>query len=103
MSTHTPPVPPRSPLVRAADRARLPEESQVHPLNPLSEIHGYALSQLVGLQRTGVYLLRIPPGKESFVYHSHQLEEEWMYVLSERTERLDHLVRRTVGHLFSVN
>ena len=28
---------------------------------------------------------------------------EWMYVLSERTERLDHLVRRTVGHLFSVN
>ncbi len=75
---------PRSLLVRADDRARLPEESQSHPLNPLSEIHGHALSQLVGLQRTGVYLLRIPPGKESFVYHSHQLEEEWMYILSGR-------------------
>ena len=24
----------------------------------------------------------IPPGKESFVYHSHQFEEEWIYVLS---------------------
>ena len=29
--------------------------------------------------------------------------KEWMYVLSERTDRLDQLVRRTVGHLFSVN
>ncbi len=84
MSTPKPPATPRSLLVRAADRAHLPEESQSHPLNPLSEIHGHALSQLVGLQRTGVYLLRIPPGKESFVYHSHQLEEEWMYILSGR-------------------
>jgi uncharacterized cupin superfamily protein len=26
----------------------------------------------------------VPPGKESFVYHSHQREEEWIYVLSGR-------------------
>ncbi len=78
------PAAPKSPLSRAADRASVPEESQQHPLNPNSEIRGQSLSDLVGLRRTGVHLLRIPPGKESFVYHSHQLEEEWMYVLSGR-------------------
>ena len=26
----------------------------------------------------------MPPGKESFVYHSHQHEEEWLYILSGR-------------------
>jgi uncharacterized cupin superfamily protein len=26
----------------------------------------------------------MPPGKESFVYHSHHREEEWIYVLSGR-------------------
>ncbi|MEH2226212.1 cupin domain-containing protein [Nostoc sp.] len=24
----------------------------------------------------------IPAGKESFVYHSHHCEEEWIYILS---------------------
>ncbi|WNG52101.1 cupin domain-containing protein [Archangium minus] len=78
------PAAPKSPLSRAADRALIPTESQQHPLNPQSEIHGHSLSELVGLRRLGVHLLRIPPGKESFVFHSHQLEEEWMYVLSGR-------------------
>lgn len=82
--TEKSPTGPKPVLVRAADRARVPEQSQQHPLNPLSEIRGHSLSELVGLRRTGVHLLRIPPGKESFVYHSHQLEEEWMYVLSGR-------------------
>jgi uncharacterized cupin superfamily protein len=27
---------------------------------------------------------RVPPGKESFVYHSHQHEEEFLYILSGR-------------------
>lgn len=78
------PAAPNSPLSRAADRTLATEQSQQHPLNPNSEIRGHSLSELVGLRRTGVHLLRIPPGKESFVYHSHQLEEEWMYVLSGR-------------------
>jgi uncharacterized cupin superfamily protein len=55
-----------------------------HPWNPNSEIIGTRLSTLVGLSRTGVSLVRIPAGKESFVYHSHQREEEWIYVLSGR-------------------
>ena len=55
-----------------------------HPWNPNSEIIGTRLSTLVGLSRIGVSLVRIPPGKESFVYHSHYREEEWIYVISGR-------------------
>src|SRR5215468_11991082 len=53
-----------------------------HPWNPNSEIIGTQLSRAVGMKRAGVSLARIPPAKESFVYHSHQFEEEWIYVLA---------------------
>jgi uncharacterized cupin superfamily protein len=53
-----------------------------HPWNPNSELYGTLLSSLVGLSRVGVSRVSVPPGKESFVYHSHQREEEWIYVLS---------------------
>jgi len=47
-------------------------------------IRGATLSRLTGLERTGISFARIPPGKESFVYHAHQFEEEWIYILSGR-------------------
>lgn len=40
------------------------------------------MGRKVGLKRTGVNFAKIPPGKESFVYHSHYCEEEWIYILS---------------------
>ncbi len=55
-----------------------------HPLNPKSLTHQRRLSDLTGLARTGVHHVRIPPGHESFVYHTHEREEEWIYVLSGR-------------------
>jgi uncharacterized cupin superfamily protein len=76
---------PRKPvLFRAADHAKVKEESQSHPLNPNSLIRGISLSEQVGLERLGIHLLRIAPGKESFIFHSHQLEEEFLYILSGR-------------------
>src|SRR3954465_5643596 len=71
-------------IIRASDRAKIPEESQKHPLNPNSEIHGWALSDLVGLRPVRPSLLRVPPGKESFILHNHYVQEEFMYVLSGR-------------------
>ncbi|HIK14446.1 MAG TPA: cupin domain-containing protein [Leptolyngbyaceae cyanobacterium M33_DOE_097] len=53
-----------------------------HPWNPKSEIAGTQLGKAVGLQRTGVNFVRVAPGKESFIYHSHYREEEWIYILS---------------------
>ena len=55
-----------------------------HPWNPNSELYGTRLSSLVGLSRVAVNRVRVPAGKESFVYHSHYREEEWIYVLSGR-------------------
>ena len=70
-------------IVRAADIAAHSQQFS-HPWNPDSEMHGTQLARSVGLKRTGVNLIRVPEGKESYVYHSHQHEEEWIYVLSGR-------------------
>jgi len=70
-------------LLRAQDISAA-EQTGSHPWNPQSLIIGTRLAPLVGLQRTGVSRVRIPPGKESFVYHLHHREEEWIYILSGR-------------------
>jgi uncharacterized cupin superfamily protein len=70
-------------LLRAADIAAR-SQTFSHPWNPQSEITGYQMGKATGLKRTGVNLARIPPGKESFVYHAHWSEEEWIYVLQGR-------------------
>lgn len=70
-------------LLRAADIAAR-SQSFSHPWNPQSEVTGYQLAKSTGLRRTGVNLTRIAPGKESFVYHAHWQEEEWIYILAGR-------------------
>lgn len=67
-------------LLRAADIAAR-SQSFSHPWNPQSELIGYLLGKSTGLKRVGVNFARMPPGKESFVYHSHWGEEEWIYIL----------------------
>jgi uncharacterized cupin superfamily protein len=47
-------------------------------------MHYVSLGDGVGLERIGVHVIRIPPGKESCIYHAHTLEEEWLYILSGR-------------------
>jgi len=55
------------------------------PADLLLRAHGVrALGALAGLQRVGILIGRVPPGKESFVYHSHRHEEEFLYVLAGR-------------------
>ena len=70
-------------IVRAADIAAHAQEFS-HPWNANSQMFGTQLARSVGLKRTGVNFMRIPPGKEAYVYHSHRHEEEWIYVLSGR-------------------
>jgi len=67
-------------IVRAADAASHAQEFS-HPWNPHSLVRGTQLARSVGLKRTGVNLMTVPAGRESFVYHSHRFEEEWIYVL----------------------
>lgn len=70
-------------LLRAADIAAR-SQTFSHPWNANSELSGYQLAKSTGLKRTGVNLARLAPGKESFVYHSHWTEEEWIYILEGR-------------------
>jgi uncharacterized cupin superfamily protein len=83
-------------IVRAADVAAHSQEFS-HPWNPNSAMHGMQLARSVGLKRTGVNFIRVPAGKESYVYHSHQCEEEWIYVLSGRAITLIDEVEHQVG------
>lgn len=68
-------------LLRANEIERL-ETAFRHPWNAQSEVLGVHLGQTLGLERVGISLARIPPRKESFVYHAHHHEEEWLYILS---------------------
>lgn len=52
-----------------------------HPLNPNSDAEFFRLSRPAGLQRAHVNLLRVPPGKEAFMLHSHSVQEEWSYIV----------------------
>jgi uncharacterized cupin superfamily protein len=69
---------------RLLKAAQIKEQEQTfhHPWNEKSEITGVMLGRTLGLVRTGVNIGRIPPGKESFAYHAHHREEEWIYVLA---------------------
>ena len=51
-------------------------------LNPNSTFLGVGLSRMSGLTRAHVTIARVPPGKDSFAYHAHLVEEEWVYILS---------------------
>lgn len=82
-------------LVRRVD-IEAAEDTFRHPWNPNSEITGTHLSALAGLQRTGVSLARLAPGRESFAYHLHHREEEWIYLLSGRA------VTRIDGHKYTL-
>ncbi|KAM3098852.1 cupin domain-containing protein [Phormidesmis sp. 146-12] len=70
------------PLLLRAEQITANLHSFSHPWNPNSELAGTQLGKMVGLQRTGVNFIQVPPGKESFIYHSHCREEEWIYILS---------------------
>lgn len=69
-------------LILRAEQIEKSLQTFSHPWNPKSEIFGTFLGRRVGLKRTGVNFAKIAPGKESFVYHSHYREEEWIYILS---------------------
>jgi len=52
-----------------------------HPKNPASEIFVHRLSDHAGMKRLHMNIARIPPGKESYLPHSHTFQEEWVFVV----------------------
>jgi uncharacterized cupin superfamily protein len=68
----------------AAEIAQAPEVHIRHPLNPRSDVYLRSLARAVGLKRIALSIGRIPPGGESFAYHSHERDEEFLYILAGR-------------------
>jgi uncharacterized cupin superfamily protein len=75
-------TPKPKPLLTAADIAAAPLGHIKHPWNANSDVYITRLGVAAGLARTAISLARVPPGKESFVYHSHENCEEWLYIVS---------------------
>jgi uncharacterized cupin superfamily protein len=71
-------------VLSASEIEQLEERSFQHPLNARSKIHMRSLSEQAGMEQMGVHIGRIPPGRESFAYHTHHYEEEFLYILSGR-------------------
>lgn len=74
---------PRKALWRAAEIAARGKCFKQR-LNPNSEFVGTGLSRLAGMSRAHVSLARLPAGRDSFAYHAHMMEEEWIYIISGR-------------------
>ena len=58
------------------------ERAFTQRLNPDSFYRGAYMSRLAGMKRAHVTRVRLPPGKDSFAYHAHLVEEEWVYIIS---------------------
>jgi uncharacterized cupin superfamily protein len=56
----------------------------VHQFNDNAVRHTRSLGDLVGMTHLGVHLVRLESGAESTQFHSHQCDEEFLYILSGR-------------------
>ncbi len=68
-------------VVRTSDKTASDSFPFQHPLNSNSRLNLLPLSDFTGMQRLGVSIGRIPPGKEGFLPHAHTTQEEFIYIL----------------------
>jgi uncharacterized cupin superfamily protein len=57
-----------------------------HPLDDGAEAVLTPISRIARLERAGVNLVRVPPGRRAFPVHRHHVEEEWVFILSGTAE-----------------
>jgi uncharacterized cupin superfamily protein len=67
-------------VFRPADM-RAGAQAFTQKLNPGSAFSIFRLGLRAGLRQTGVSIVRLDPGRQSFAYHAHRAEEEWLYIL----------------------
>lgn len=71
-------------LLKAKDIAAMTPIRRQHPFNANAVRLARALSDVAGMQRIGIHLVRIEPGRESTQFHYHDADEEFLYVLEGR-------------------
>jgi uncharacterized cupin superfamily protein len=76
---------PRKPAqILRADEIRERRRLVGHDWNPKSRFRGTAVTRLGGLERCFASVAWLEPGDESFCYHAHEREEEWLYIIAGR-------------------
>lgn len=71
-------------LIRAADAAAMAEDRHRHQFNDNAVRLTRTLAAGTGMERIGVHLVRLEPGRDSTQHHYHDADEEFLYVLSGR-------------------
>ncbi len=71
-------------LITAAELDTLDERRHQHQFNDNAVRLTRTLGTRTGMQRIGVHLVRLAPGRDSTEHHFHDADEEFLYVLSGR-------------------
>ena len=71
-------------LLTAANIDAITPTRRVHQFNSNAVRLTRTLGELVGLQRIGVHIVRLEPGRESTQFHYHDADEEFLYILEGR-------------------
>lgn len=70
------------PLLTASQISAMKEKAHVHQFNDNAVRHTRSLSDELGLTTLGVHLVRLEPGTDSTEFHTHNRDEEFIYILS---------------------
>ena len=71
-------------LLKAKDIEAMRPERRRHPFNDNALRVTRTLSDLTGMRRIGIHLVRLEAGRESTQFHYHDADEEFLYVLEGR-------------------
>ncbi len=69
-------------VLTKSDIEDTPEITHVHQFNEQAIRHTISLSDIVGLTKFGLHLVRVEPGDETTQHHYHEESDEFIYVLS---------------------
>ena len=66
------------------------KSNEINAMDPIRHHHQFndnairvtrTLSDVVGMERIGIHLVQLEPGRESTQFHYHDTDEEFLYVL----------------------
>lgn len=69
-------------VLTKSDIENIPETKNIHQFNENAIRHTVSLSDIAGLTKCGLHLVRVEPGDETTQHHYHEESDEFIYVLS---------------------
>lgn len=77
-----PPTDTQAYVLTKSDIDNTPETKHVHQFNEQAIRHTVSLSDIVGLTKFGLHLVRVEAGDETTTHHYHEESDEFIYMLS---------------------